>query len=143
MALSAACPIARGYLVDTDVRWHIIAGAVDDRTPEERGVVPSDKPSIPKSRYESVSLYISNDARLKDEYNDLQALYNHDAFATLTEAGVDARLAMHIAHLFIRDPLVIYSNKIDLDNELYTDHFEVPCTSLCRAPRCVVHLAVS
>jgi glutamate--cysteine ligase catalytic subunit len=36
LALSAACPIARGYLVDTDVRWHIIAGAVDDRTPEER-----------------------------------------------------------------------------------------------------------
>ena len=38
MALSAASPIYRGYLTEVDCRWNIIAGAVDDRTQEERGV---------------------------------------------------------------------------------------------------------
>ena len=37
MALSAGTPILRGYLSDLDCRWCVIAGAVDDRTPEERG----------------------------------------------------------------------------------------------------------
>jgi glutamate--cysteine ligase catalytic subunit len=31
LALTAASPAHRGYLVDTDCRWNIIAAAVDDR----------------------------------------------------------------------------------------------------------------
>ena len=38
LALSAACPIIRGYLLDTDCRWDIISASVDDRTKEERGI---------------------------------------------------------------------------------------------------------
>ena len=38
MALSAGTPILRGYLADLDCRWSVISGAVDDRTPEERGL---------------------------------------------------------------------------------------------------------
>lgn len=38
MALTAASPIFRGLLTDTDCRWDVIAGSVDDRTPEERGL---------------------------------------------------------------------------------------------------------
>lgn len=38
LALSAAAPIFRGYLVDVDARWKVIAGSVDDRTRQERGV---------------------------------------------------------------------------------------------------------
>ena len=38
MALSAAAPIFRGYLADVDCRWNVIAGSVDDRTPEELGL---------------------------------------------------------------------------------------------------------
>lgn len=37
LALSAAAPIFRGYLVDVDARWKVIAGSVDDRTRQERG----------------------------------------------------------------------------------------------------------
>ena len=37
MALSAGTPVLRGFLSDLDCRWCVIAGAVDDRTPEERG----------------------------------------------------------------------------------------------------------
>lgn len=28
----------RGYLADVDCRWNVIAGSVDDRTEEERGL---------------------------------------------------------------------------------------------------------
>jgi len=42
----------------------------------------------------------------------------------LMEAGVDELLANHIAHLFIRDPLVIFSELIDQDDEKSADHFE-------------------
>lgn len=37
LALTAATPIYKGFLVDTDVRWNQIGNAVDDRTPEELG----------------------------------------------------------------------------------------------------------
>ena len=38
LALSGASPIYRGYLTDVDCRWNLIAGSVDDRTEEERGL---------------------------------------------------------------------------------------------------------
>ena len=38
LALTAASPAWRGYLTDVDCRWNVIAGAVDDRTEEERGL---------------------------------------------------------------------------------------------------------
>lgn len=61
LALSAAAPIFRGYLTDRDCRWDVISGSVDDRSKEERGVLPlkNDKFRIKKSRYDSISLYLS------------------------------------------------------------------------------------
>jgi glutamate--cysteine ligase catalytic subunit len=38
--------------------------------------------------------------------------------------GIDEALANHIAHLFIRDPLVIFSERVDQDDEDSMDHFE-------------------
>ena len=32
--------------------------------------------------------------------------------------------SQHLAHLFVRDPLVIYSEHVELDDEASTDHFE-------------------
>lgn len=37
LALTAATPIYKGFLADTDVRWNQISRAVDDRTREELG----------------------------------------------------------------------------------------------------------
>ena len=39
--------------------------------------------------------------------------------------GIDHLLAQHIAHLFIRDPVSMFREKIDLDDTVDTDHFEV------------------
>lgn len=127
MALTAATPFFRGKLTDTDVRWNIISQSVDDRTPLERGMTSGQGESgqrIAKSRYDSVSHYISQSKHFKDKYNDKNVVYDHETFKTLTKAGVDDQLAKHVAHLYIRDPLVIYSEAIDLDDTKTSDHFE-------------------
>lgn len=43
LALTAATPVLKGRLVDTDVRWNTIALSVDDRTPAERGLLDEDE----------------------------------------------------------------------------------------------------
>lgn len=146
LALTAATPILKGRLADTDVRWATISASVDDRTPQELGEAapPTDAATqakyakmagggtkrLPKSRYEGISTYICNHNGGKDphtktsKYNDVEVPVDEKSYATLLENGVDSLLAQHIAHLFIRDPLVIYQQRLHLDNELETDHFE-------------------
>ncbi|TYJ53383.1 hypothetical protein B9479_005983 [Cryptococcus floricola] len=126
LALTAASPAYRGQLADVDARWNVIAASVDDRTPEERGLKPlkDDKYRIPKSRYDSVDLYIANDERNKPEYVDIDVPVNQKVKKRLLENGIDDKLASHIAHLFIRDPLVQFSETIDQDDKESMDHFE-------------------
>ncbi|KAJ2338435.1 glutamate--cysteine ligase, partial [Coemansia sp. RSA 2618] len=127
MSLSASSPIFRGYLADVDCRWNVIAAAVDDRTPEERGERPlaKDRFVIPKSRYGTIDTFLgSDDGLFKPEYNDLELVYDHDIHGHLVDSGIDELLAKHIAHLFIRDPLVIFEELLDQDDSVSADHFE-------------------
>jgi hypothetical protein len=39
--------------------------------------------------------------------------------------GIDELLSKHIAYLFIRDPIVVFSELVDQDDSKSTDHFEV------------------
>ena len=137
LALTAATPIARGVLLDTDVRWDIIAQSVDDRTPAERGMddgaarhpemAGGGVKRLPKSRYDSISSFICDHLGGKDEqtrterYNDVDAPIDEEALQTLLDAGVDAVLARHLAHLFTRDPLVVYRERIELDDATETE----------------------
>uniref|UniRef100_A0A674D1D3 Glutamate--cysteine ligase n=1 Tax=Salmo trutta TaxID=8032 RepID=A0A674D1D3_SALTR len=50
-----------------------------------------------------------------------EARYLYDQLATF---WIDKLLAQHIAHLFIRDPLSLFEEKIYLDDENESDHFE-------------------
>lgn len=146
LALTAATPILKGRLADTDVRWATISAAVDDRTPQELGeaelsmdastqakyakMAGNGSKRLPKSRYEGISTYICNHKHGEDphsstdKYNDVDVPYDEKSFETLTSNGVDRLLALHISHLFIRDPLVIYQQRLHLDNASETDHFE-------------------
>lgn len=45
--------------------------------------------------------------------------------ASLFITDVDEPLSKHIAHLFIRDPVSLFSEKVNQDDEKDTDHFEV------------------
>ena len=43
----------------------------------------------------------------------------------LVFVGIDHLLSQHIAHLFIRDPISLFSEKINQNDECDVDHFEV------------------
>ncbi|CDR38784.1 CYFA0S02e05644g1_1 [Cyberlindnera fabianii] len=152
LALTAAAPVFKGFLAEQDVRWNVISGSVDDRTPFERNVAPlkegnsyggirpedqSKAQRIPKSRYDSVDSYLGDittdfKATGKAVYkffspslNDLSPPINTKVLNTLREnAMFDEPLARHFAHLYIRDPVVIFNERITQDNTNETDHFE-------------------
>ena len=103
LALTASSPMFRGYLADVDCRWDVIAAAVDCRNKEERGEVPlkDSKYVIPKSRYGSVSSYISNCVDHFD-YNDVPLVHDPEIYEKLKAEGIREPMAKHVAHLFIR-----------------------------------------
>jgi glutamate--cysteine ligase catalytic subunit len=152
MALTASTPLLRGRIADTDCRWGIISESVDDRTLAERGRSDPSSPysylnengsrRIYKSRYDSISTYIYQGALyLEDEYNAMEKsglanrvlnIYNdipvpidEASYQQLREAGIDPALAQHVAHLFIRDPLVVFSGAVEeVDDATQTEHWE-------------------
>eukprot|EP01066_Platyproteum_vivax_P015305 Platyproteum_vivax@DN6781_c0_g1_i1.p1 len=118
LALTASTPFLRGCVADTDTRWETISQCVDCRTSEEKKI-------IPKSRYSGMSLYISEAMGDREkELNDVHAPINPRVLDMVTAAGVDPILAKHVAHLFIRDPLVMFSEFIDMDPATNSAHFE-------------------
>lgn len=123
LALSASAPIWRGYLSDVDCRWNVISASCDDRTLEELGQTPlkNNRFQINKSRYDSISCYLSDKYQ---KYNDIDLVKDLEIQKTLLDNGIDQALADHISHLFIRDPIVLFEEKIDIDDEVETDHFE-------------------
>uniref|UniRef100_A0A8C5WX57 Glutamate--cysteine ligase n=1 Tax=Laticauda laticaudata TaxID=8630 RepID=A0A8C5WX57_LATLA len=123
MALSAAAPFYRGYVTDVDCRWGVISASVDDRTREERGLEPlkNNRFRINKSRYDSIDSYLSE---CGEKYNDIDLTIDKEIYEHLVKEGIDHLLAQHIAHLFIRDPLTLFEEKIHLDDANESDHFE-------------------
>merc|ERR1711871_22056 len=130
-------------------RWGIISESVDDRTKSERGLAGTDAVHddemagkgirrLYKSRYDSISTYIYQGAcdpgkpcaspiqnRVLNKYNDIPVPIDEDHYLKLRSEGVDPALAQHIAHLFIRDPLVVFEGAVqEVNNETQTEHFE-------------------
>lgn len=147
MSLTASTPILKGRLLDTDARWGIISESVDGRTLSERGRADPNAPyefynengqrRIYKSRYDSISTYIYQGGmaagqdtigltnRVLNIYNDIPLEIDEACYQDLRKAGVDPALAQHVAHLFIRDPLVVFDGAVEeVDDETQTEHFE-------------------
>lgn len=123
LALSAASPAYRGFLTDVDCRWNVISASVDCRTREERGIQPlaTNKFRIQKSRYDSIDSYLSPE---HEKYNDIPIVHDAAIYRRLREGGIDHPLALHVAHLFIRDSVSLFSEKVNQDDANDTDHFE-------------------
>ncbi|CAG9782921.1 unnamed protein product [Diatraea saccharalis] len=123
LALSAASPVYRGFLTEVDCRWNVISASVDCRTREERGLEPlkNNKFRIHKSRYDSIDSYLSPE---HEKYNDIPIVHDAAIYRRLREGGIDHPLALHVAHLFIRDTVSLFSEKVHQDDKNDTDHFE-------------------
>eukprot|EP00930_Biecheleria_cincta_P020467 TRINITY_DN153_c0_g1_i1.p1 TRINITY_DN153_c0_g1~~TRINITY_DN153_c0_g1_i1.p1 ORF type:complete len:715 (-),score=124.81 TRINITY_DN153_c0_g1_i1:108-2153(-) len=137
LALTAATPFMRGWICDDDVRWGQISQSVDDRTIAERRPATSshDGPTgddrlagsgnrpLSKSRYDGIDCYIGARADTVT-FNDMALAMDQGHFDRLVSAGVDSVLARHVAHLFARDPLVIFADRIEIDDRHDVDHWE-------------------
>jgi len=150
MALTASSPIYKGRIADIDSRWGVISEAVDCRTSAERGRKKGDpdvdlagegQRRIYKSRYDSISSFIYQGMtdlelfedgpnsgfanRLLNMYNDIPVPLDLEMYELLRNNGIDPALSQHIAHLFIRDPLVVFDGSVEeIDDETQTEHFE-------------------
>lgn len=123
LALTAASPLHRGFVTDVDCRWSVISASVDCRTEEERGLKPLDQNQfrIYKSRYDSIDSYLSPQG---EKYNDVPLTLDPAIYEKLRANGIDHLLAQHVAHLFIRDSVSLFSEKVQQNDETDTDHFE-------------------
>ena len=141
LALTAGTPILRGWLLDEDCRWDIVAEAVDDRTRAERGdgelkseerMAGNGTRRLAKSRFGPIDCYLCNcksgesnaSCSRSDDYSDIPLVYDDEHFDRLIKGGVDPVLAKHVAHLFSRDPLVIFPDRVELDDRSNSDHWE-------------------
>ena len=145
LALSAGSPFWKGYISDWDTRWEVVSSSVDSRLAyeennnthdnskgynvkcDDKGTlkdVPLQK--VAKSRYSKIDLFLGSSRTPKDlsEVNDVEVVINEKVFERVKKSlNGDENLAKHFAHLFIRDPIVIFKENVD-DVEGEMDHFE-------------------
>uniref|UniRef100_A0A0L8FQN7 Glutamate--cysteine ligase n=1 Tax=Octopus bimaculoides TaxID=37653 RepID=A0A0L8FQN7_OCTBM len=87
LALTAAAPIYRGFLSDTDCRWCSLSQSCDDRTMQEQGLEPLTIGNIlvKKTRFDSVGSYLS----MSDQfYNDYDYSYDAEQYELLKAEGI-------------------------------------------------------
>lgn len=124
LALTAATPFLRGLVADTDTRWPAFKQTWDDRTREELGLEGDPSKRISKSRTSGNGLFI--DER-HAEYNDVPAAKSAEAETVLRAEGLADKspcLAQHVAHLLVRDPLMVFEDTLDVDDKKAADHWE-------------------
>lgn len=119
LALSASTPFHKGTLLNTDTRWEIRCQAQDDRNERERS--PG---GIFKTRSGPISLFISEDARNFDCYNDERKTINKWAWRYLfkkakeLDVKIDRKLLDHFSFLFVRDYLCIFERSTTYEPSL-------------------------
>lgn len=113
LALGASSPVFRGYLVDRDCRFDVIAMAVDDRTDDEMSTV--------RPRYASVPCFIFP---ANERFNDVPLVHNAEVYQLLRSEDIGHGLAMHLSHVFVRDSLSLFNEKLSDGVENDYDHFE-------------------
>lgn len=144
LSVSASSPLWKGFISDWDCRWEVISSMVDCRTgfeentevhdngfgynlaADNKGLLDGSLQKIKKSRYSKVDVYLGCNKISKDlsKLNDVEVVLNQKVFNRVTkELNGDENLARHFAHLFIRDPLVIFEENVnEVDDNM--DHFE-------------------
>eukprot|EP00439_Symbiodinium_sp_Y106_P034405 s3124_g4.t1 len=123
LPLTASTPFWRSRVAATDTRIDAFSETWDDRTPSEA------EASAPRASRAATSpqVYLAETGPLRDreaEYNDVGATVHDPSLQRLLDGGVDPLLARHVAHLFARDPLNVFRERLEVDNESMGDHWE-------------------
>eukprot|EP00405_Crypthecodinium_cohnii_P023776 CAMPEP_0206492154 /NCGR_PEP_ID=MMETSP0324_2-20121206/45762_1 /ASSEMBLY_ACC=CAM_ASM_000836 /TAXON_ID=2866 /ORGANISM="Crypthecodinium cohnii, Strain Seligo" /LENGTH=599 /DNA_ID=CAMNT_0053974161 /DNA_START=199 /DNA_END=1994 /DNA_ORIENTATION=+ len=116
LALSAATPFVRGCVAETDTRWPTFNQSWDDRSRSEIG-------ALCNSRCSANDYFISDWAAAQGA-NDKEVPFHEASLQTLLKAGVDETLSRHAAHVLSRDPLMVFDDRLDIDDEKESDQWE-------------------
>jgi glutamate--cysteine ligase catalytic subunit len=108
MALTAATPFFRGFLIDIDCRWTRLNQAVDDRTSDEI------ETARPHSRWAANEFYLSKQAQLQNGDDEDPDQTQSTTKRLLQEGGMDNLLAKHFATILDRAPVAV--TPVDLQN---------------------------
>ncbi|CAE8625820.1 unnamed protein product, partial [Polarella glacialis] len=123
LSLTASTPFWRGKVAATDTRFEAFAQTWDERTEAETAS------RAPRSSRAATSpqVFLADSGSLDSreaELNDVEAAVHEPSMARLLAAGVDARLARHVAHLFVRDPLNVFRERLHPDDAEQGDFWE-------------------
>ncbi|KAJ5288065.1 Glutamate-cysteine ligase catalytic subunit [Penicillium angulare] len=97
--MTAATPVWKGHLVDSNCRWQRYGDLVDDRSLDEKGSIP------PRWTWEQS--YISTEQPSGLKSHQLLHSIDDDVREYLIEGGMDGFLADHFASILTRDPLLL------------------------------------
>ncbi|KAJ5951350.1 Glutamate-cysteine ligase catalytic subunit [Penicillium vulpinum] len=117
LAMTAAVPIWKGYLVDTDIRWQRFGDLVDDRRPEEMETIPP--------RWTWNRTYLSEEKPPGLESDSPLQPMNQEIKQRLLDGVMDDSLATHFASILSRDPLVLTEEDTNNLNASNTKLFEL------------------
>ncbi|KAJ5185914.1 Glutamate-cysteine ligase catalytic subunit [Penicillium cf. griseofulvum] len=117
LAMTAAVPIWKGYLVDTDIRWQRFGDLVDDRRPEEMESIPP--------RWTWNRTYLSEEKPPGLESDSSLQPMNPAIKQRLLDGGMDDSLATHFASILSRDPLILTEEDTHNLNTSNTKLFEL------------------
>ncbi|KAF2669907.1 GCS-domain-containing protein [Microthyrium microscopicum] len=113
LALTAATPVYRGILVDTDARINQISQAVDDRSPDEKAR------SRLSNRWSTSPMYLQrwNQDESHENNLDSELQKTREEHAAILEAGgMDSVLAKFFATIHLRDPIYLDCRDGNVEN---------------------------
>lgn len=123
LPLTASAPFWRGMVAATDTRMEAFRETWDDRTPSE---VDQRCPRCSRAAT-SPQVFLADTGPLlgrEADYNDVPATVHQPSLDRLVASGVDQLLATHVAQLFVRDPLNVFRERLEVDNAMVGDHWE-------------------
>ncbi|PIG88245.1 glutamate cysteine ligase [Aspergillus arachidicola] len=119
LALTAASPIYKGYLVNTDSRWDYLTASYDIRTQEEECKflrTPKQCCSSPLTRWSSNRVYLSHERPTGIANACGQVQMDESARRQLLDGGMDESIASYFSNLLWHDPLCLNQDAIELSS---------------------------
>eukprot|EP00435_Cladocopium_sp_Y103_P014180 s1701_g3.t1 len=123
LPLTGSAPFWRGMVAATDTRMEAFRETWDERTPSE---VEQGRPRCSRAAT-SPQVFLADTGPLlgrEADYNDVEATVHQPSLDRLLASGVDQLLATHVAQLFVRDPLNVFRERLEVDNAMVGDHWE-------------------
>lgn len=120
-ALCGSSPFFKGKLSNYDHRFQILSQSCDERSDEEKD--PKNENYIFCSRYSFIYSYISDSKYVLDHHNDLPKMPINQEYYKKLRQKFSERFSTHICNLLVRDPQVIYEDKLSVEDPNDNTHF--------------------